>query len=121
MVARKILVVDDSVTDLKNMEQIIAGAGHQVISATGGTEALAKARAEKPDLIFLDIVMPDLDGYATVRALQADGETKSIPVVFVSSKGQQADRVWAQMQGGTDLVVKPFTEAQIIEQLKRAA
>jgi len=56
MVARKILVVDDSATDLKNMEQIIVGAGHKVISASGGTEGLAKAKAEKPDLIFLDIV-----------------------------------------------------------------
>ena len=121
MSARKILVVDDSATDLKNMEQIITDAGHIVVSASGGTEALAKAKSEKPDLIFLDIVMPDLDGYATVRALRSDEDTKRIPVVFVSSKGQQADRVWAQMQGGTDLVVKPFTKAQIIDQLKRAA
>jgi twitching motility two-component system response regulator PilH len=121
MAAKKILVVDDNATDLKNMEQIVAGAGCMVVSATGGTEALAKAKSEKPDLIFLDIVMPDLDGYATVRALRADSATKSIPVVFVSSKGQQADKVWAQMQGGTDLVVKPFTKEQIIEQLKRAA
>lgn len=121
MTVKKILVVDDSATDLKNMQQIVSAAGHMVISASGGTEALAKAKSEKPDLIFLDIVMPDLDGYATVRALQADEATKRIPVVFVSSKGQQADRVWAQMQGGSDLVVKPFTTAQIIEQLKRAA
>jgi twitching motility two-component system response regulator PilH len=121
MAVKKILIVDDSATDLKNLEQIVAAAGHMVISASGGNEALAKARSEQPDLIFLDIVMPDLDGYATVRALQADGATKGIPVVFVSSKGQQADKVWAQMQGGSDLVVKPFTKAQVIEQLKRAA
>jgi twitching motility two-component system response regulator PilH len=92
-----------------------------VLTASGGKEALDKAKAERPDLIFLDIMMPDIDGFATCRALQNDPQTKSIPVIFVTSKGQRADRVWAQMQGGKDLVAKPFTADQIVEQINKVA
>jgi twitching motility two-component system response regulator PilH len=92
-----------------------------VITANNGKEALEKAKTEKPDLIFLDIIMPDMDGYATCRALINDPETKNIPVIFVTSKGQKADRVWAQMQGGKDLVAKPYSPDQTVEQLKKTA
>ena len=89
-----------------------------MVTATTGAEAIAMAKAEKPQLIFLDILMPDMDGFEACRKLGSDGATKDIPVVFVTSKGQKADRMWAQMQGGRDLVAKPFTPDQIIEQLK---
>lgn len=121
MALKKVLVVDDNPNDLSKLQRIVSGTGCVVISATGGKDALEKAKSENPDLIFLDIVMPDMDGYATVRALQADEATKSIPVVFVSSKGQKADKVWAQMQGGKDLVTKPYEEEQIIDQIEKAA
>ena len=121
MAIKKILVCDDSAPDRQNLERIISATGCVVIACTGGKEALAKAKAEKPDLIFLDIVMPDMDGYATCRALQNDADTKSIPVVFVSSKGQKADKVWAQMQGGKDLVSKPYSSEEIVEQIKKSA
>jgi twitching motility two-component system response regulator PilH len=95
MAIKKVLVCDDSTADRTNLERIVSGMGCIVILATSGKDALEKARTEKPDLIFLDIVMPDLDGYATCRALQNDPETRKIPVVFVTSKGQKADRLWA--------------------------
>ena len=121
MAIRKVLVCDDSTADRTNLERIVSGTGCVVITANNGKEALEKAKAEKPDLIFLDIIMPDMDGYATCRALTNDPETKNIPVVFVTSKGQKADRVWAQMQGGKDLVAKPYSPDQIVEQLKKTA
>lgn len=121
MAVRKVLVCDDNATDLSNIEKVVASAGCMVIKATGGREAVDKAKAEKPDLIFMDIVMPDMDGYAATRELQADPATKNIPVVFVTSKSQKADKVWAQMQGGKDLVGKPFTPDEILEQIKKAA
>jgi twitching motility two-component system response regulator PilH len=121
MAIKKVLVCDDSGTDRAKLERIVAGAGCVVISASGGAEAVQKAKSEKPDLIFLDIIMPDVDGYATCRALQNDPDTKSIPVVFVTSKGQKADRVWAQMQGGRDLVAKPYSDAEIVQQISRTA
>jgi twitching motility two-component system response regulator PilH len=120
MSAKKVLICDDSLADRTNLERIVMGQGCAVITANNGKDALQKAKAERPDLMFLDIVMPDMDGYATCRALQNDPDTKSIPVIFVTSKGQKADRVWAQMQGGKDLVAKPYEDAQIIAQLKTA-
>ena len=118
MAVSKVLVVDDSPTDLANIKGIVSDAGCTVVTATTGTEAIAIAKSEKPQLIFLDILMPDMDGFEACRKLGSDGSTKDIPVVFVTSKGQKADRMWAQMQGGKDLVAKPFTRDQIIQQIK---
>ena len=115
---KKVLVCDDSSADRVNLEKIVSSTGCVVVSATNGEDAVNLAKSEKPDLIFLDIIMPEMDGYATCRALQKDPATKSIPIVFVSSKGQQADRMWAQMQGGKDLVAKPYSNDEIVAQLK---
>ena len=117
MTVTKVLVVDDSPTDLTHLSGIVSDAGCHVVTATNGKEAIAKAKAEKPDLIFLDIIMPDMDGYEACRRLTGDQQTKHIPVVFVTSKGQKADRVWATMQGGRALVAKPYVADQIVEHL----
>ncbi len=117
--AKKALVVDDSAADLANLKSILNDAGCAVVTATSGAEAIAKARAEQPAIIFLDIVMPDMDGYEACRQLTADNDTKFIPVVFVTSKGQKADKVWGELQGAKGHVSKPYTADQIIDQLKR--
>lgn len=114
----KILVVDDSPADLKNITNILSEAGFVVVSASDGKEAIQKAKAEKPSIIFMDIIMPSMDGFATCRALAADEETKAIPVIFVTSKNQKADRLWAQMQGAKGYVTKPYSADEIIDQLK---
>jgi len=118
MLVRKVLLVDDSPTDLANIKHIVIEAGCAVITATNGKEAVEKAKVEKPDLIFMDIIMPDMDGYAACRLLGSEGETKNIPVVFVTSKNQKADRLWAQMQGGKAFVTKPYAADAIIDQMK---
>lgn len=117
MAVNRVLVVDDSPTDLANIKGIVADAGCTVFTACTGAEAIEKAKSESPELIFLDIIMPDMDGFEACRKLSKDGATKNIPVVFVTSKDQKADRMWAQMQGGKDLVAKPFTPEQIIDQI----
>ncbi len=121
MPVRKVLVVDDSPTDLSNIRNILSDAGVTVVSAGSGKEGVAKANTENPDLIFMDIVMSDMDGYEACRELNMNDTTKSIPVVFVSSKTQKADKLWAQMQGGKAYVTKPYTADQIIDQLKAFA
>ncbi len=103
------------------MAAILSDAGWRVSTAVGGLEALAKARAEHPAIIFLDIVMPDMDGYQTCRRLAGDPQTRAIPVVFVSTKCQRADQVWALMQGGKALIGKPYSDAQVLDALKFAA
>jgi twitching motility two-component system response regulator PilH len=120
MAIKKVLVCDDSAADRRNVEQVVSGAGYVVISAGDGKEALEKAKSEKPDLIFLDVIMPNMDGFEACRMLSNTPETKGIPVVFVTSKSQQADKVWAQMQGGKGLIGKPFKSEEILGALKAA-
>ena len=118
MAIKKVLVVDDSPTDLANIKTIVSDAGCMVLTASNGQEAIDKAKAEKPDLVFLDIIMPEQDGFGACRALASDADTKDIPVVFVTSKSQKADRVWAQMQGAKGYITKPYTANEIVDQLK---
>ncbi len=114
----KILICDDSAAELANLRSILTDAGWHSVTASNGTEAVQKAAAEKPAMILLDIIMPDMDGYEACRQLQANAETRSIPVVFVSSKNQKADHIWAKMQGAKALIGKPYSADQILDTLK---
>jgi CheY-like chemotaxis protein len=116
--AHKVLIVDDSQVDRSNLEKIVSEAGHQTLLAESGALAIERALRDKPDLIFMDVNMPEMDGFATTRKLKADAATKGIPVVFVSSKNQKADMAWGQMLGAKGYVAKPYTKEQILEQLK---
>ncbi len=118
MAIRKVLCVDDSATDLKNIEQICAGAGYTVITATTGKEAVDKAKSEMPDAVLLDVIMPGMNGFQACRAITSDPATQHIPVVLVSSKGQKTDRVWGEEQGAKGYITKPFTAEQILNQLQ---
>lgn len=118
MSVQKVLVVDDSPAQLSNIKDILAETGLTVLSATNGKEALQLAKSEKPDLIFMDVIMPEMDGFATCRELSGQAETKNIPVVFVTSKDQKADRMWAEMQGAKAYITKPYDADEIIDQLK---
>lgn len=118
MSINKVLVVDDSDTELSNIKSIISKTGCIVLSASSGLEAVEIAKRERPDMIFMDIIMPDMDGYEATRKLSNDSATRDIPIVFVSSKNQKADKLWAQMQGGKGYVTKPYTPEKIIDQLK---
>lgn len=118
MSVRKVLCVDDARADLTNIEKIVSGANYLVVTAGSGKEALDKVKSEKPDLIFMDVNMSDMDGFATTRELKKNPETKGIPIVFVTSKSQKADRVWAQMQGGAGFVSKPYGAEEILQHLK---
>ena len=117
----QILVVDDSATERENLSNILRDAGFLVTTANNGADAVEKAKRDKPSLIFMDIVMPDVDGYKACRLLAESPETRGIPVVFVSTKNQRADQVWARMQGGKDLIAKPYQAEQIVDALKHAA
>jgi len=119
MSINKILAVDDSKVDLINIQTVIEDAGYDVITATSGQDAIEKATAEKPDLIFMDVVMHKMDGYQACRELTHNDATKDIPIVFVTAKGQRADRVWAEMTGGKGLVQKPYTPDQIIDKINQ--
>ncbi len=114
------LVVDDQASARVRMTTILTDAGWHVSTAGNAAEALEKARAERPSIIFMDIVMPGMDGYQACRKLAVDPLTRAIPVVFVSTKCQRADQVWARMQGGKALIGKPFSDAQVLDALRFA-
>ena len=117
MAISKILVVDDAAADRLSLQKLLSEAGYQVISAASGMEALEKASAESPDLIFMDVVMDDMDGYRAVRKLKSEPDTSEIPVVMVTSKNQPVDRIWAERKGASGYVVKPYTPDQIHESI----
>lgn len=119
MTVGKVLCVDDAASDLAMIQKIVAQANVEVLTASGGRDAVLRAKREKPDLIFLDIMMPDMDGFAVMRELQKDPETRSIPVVFVSSKAQKADQLWAKMQGGKGFVPKPISPAAVLDEMSK--
>jgi twitching motility two-component system response regulator PilH len=114
---KKVLIVDDAPVDSQNLQRIFADAGWIVVAASSGSEAIAKAKAEAPELIMMDVNMPGLDGFSTTRQLMQDPLTKGIPVVFVTSKDQKADRVFAQMLGAKGYVTKPYTAEQILSNI----
>ncbi len=114
---KKVLVVDDSPVDVQNLTRILQDAGALVVTASSGAEAVAVAKREAPNLIMMDVNMPGLDGFSATRQLAQDPSTKGIPVVFVTSKDQKADRVFAQMLGAKGFVTKPYAPDQIIGHL----
>lgn len=118
MSVRKVLVVDDSSTDLKKLEEILAGAGYTVITAMSGKEALQRIKDDRPDAVLLDVIMNDMNGFQVCRAINADATMKNIPVVLVSSKREKTDQVWGVEQGARAYVTKPFTPEQILRELR---
>ena len=109
-----ILVVDDSPSDLSRLEKLLATAGYHISTAANSVSALAAVKRAKPDLILMDVNMPEMDGFAATRALRNDPETKGIPVVLVTAKDQKADKAWGQMLGAKGYITKPFTDDQVL-------
>jgi twitching motility two-component system response regulator PilH len=117
----KVMVVDDAYSELKLMESILKSAGHDVVSLIDGEALEDKLSAERPDVLLLDIVMPKRNGYEILRALRKDERTRSTPVVLVSSKNQESDKVWGKRQGADEYLTKPFTSDQLLTMVKRFA
>jgi twitching motility two-component system response regulator PilH len=108
-----ILVVDDVQTDRELIGKVVSGMGNTPEYATDGEEAVTKAKATKPALILLDVVMPKQDGFATCRKLKKDPDTASIPVVLVTSKNTDTDKFWGEKQGADGYIVKPFSPDEL--------
>ena len=114
----RIMVVDDSPADLQNLKNILQKGGHQVIEVGGGQDAITKTKAEKPDCIIMDVVMPGVNGFQATRSISKDPETSTIPIIVVSAKNQETDRVWALRQGARDYIVKPVKDADLLGKIK---
>lgn len=115
---RTILIVEDNQADRSRLEKLLGDAGYLVSTAENGAQALAAAKRSKPDAILMDVNMPEMDGFAATRALRGDAGTKDIPVVLVTAKDQKADKAWGQMLGAKGYVTKPFTDEQVLSQVR---
>jgi twitching motility two-component system response regulator PilH len=108
MAIQKILIVDDSPTERYFLTDILIKNGFSVSTAEDGEEAMLKIKADKPDLILMDIVMPGQNGFQVTRAITKDPDTQNVPVIICTSKGQETDRIWGLRQGARDYIVKPI-------------
>ncbi|WP_329890667.1 twitching motility response regulator PilH [Stenotrophomonas muris] len=115
----RILIVDDSPSQLLGIQRIVEKLGHQILTATDGAAGVETARAELPDLVLMDVVMPNLNGFQATRTLARDEATQHIPVILVTTKDQDTDRMWGMRQGAKAYITKPFSEDELSEVLER--
>jgi twitching motility two-component system response regulator PilH len=114
----RILIVDDSPSQLMGMMRIVEKLGHVGLSAEDGAAGVEAAKVEKPDLILMDVVMPNLNGFQATRAISKEPTTSHIPIVLVTTKDQETDKVWGMRQGARDYVVKPVDADELIAKIR---
>lgn len=113
----QVLIVDDSPTEIHVLSSILQKHGHTVITAENGEEGVSRAKAEMPALILMDVVMPGMNGFQATRQLTKDPQTGHIPIIIVTTKDQETDRVWGLRQGAKDYLTKPVDEAALVEKV----
>ena len=113
-----VLIVDDSPTEVHVLSGYLKKHGFATETAADGAEGIEKARALKPDLVLMDVVMPGMNGFQATRELSRDPDTAGIPVIMVTTKGLETDKIWGMRQGAKDYLVKPVTEAQLVEKVR---
>lgn len=113
-----VLIVDDSPTEVHILTKILEGAGYRVIHAADGETGVSTAKAQVPDLILMDVVMPGLNGFQATRQLSRDANTNSIPVILVTTKDQETDKTWGMRQGAREYVVKPVAAEELLAKIK---
>jgi chemotaxis family two-component system response regulator PixH len=115
----KILVVDDSTTDLHVIQISLEKAGFSVVTARSEQEAKSKISVQKPDLIVLDVVLPDRSGFELCRDLKTENITKKIPIILCSSKSSKMDRYWGLQQGADAYLAKPVSLEILLSTVKK--
>ena len=113
----RILIVDDSPSQLLGLKRIVEKLGHETLTAEDGAAGVEVAKRELPDLILMDVVMPNLNGFQATRTISKDPTTSHIPVVLVTTKDQETDKVWGKRQGAKDYLTKPVDEDTLLKTL----
>ena len=113
-----VLIVDDTPANLRLLSKMLAEQGYQVRPVPDGSLALAAAQAEPPDLVLLDIRMPEMNGYQVCEHLKADAQTRDIPIIFISALDATQDKVRAFTAGGVDYVTKPFQVEEVFARVE---
>ena len=115
---KKILLVDDEEDILDFLELILEEQGYSVIKATSGREALAAAQMHRPELILLDIMMPEMDGWEVLKLLKADEEVTHIPVAMLTARTEMKDKIQGLQEGAIDYICKPFSTKELLDKLE---
>lgn len=119
MAIKRIMVVDDSPTERHVLNEFLSRKGFEVIIAENGEQAIEKAKAEKPDLILMDVVMPGINGYQATRTITRNESTQDIPIIMCTSKDLPTDRIWGMRQGALDYMVKPVNLDELLGRINQ--
>lgn len=114
----KILIVDDSPTEVEFVSAILSQAGYKVTWAKNAQEGIDKALKERPDLILMDVVMPGMNGFQATRQLRRKAETSEIPILMLTTKDQETDRIWGLRNGATTYMCKPPEKEKLLEEVR---
>jgi twitching motility two-component system response regulator PilH len=114
-----ILIIDDSPTDVKIFSGALERAGHKVTSVATAEAGIDAAHKTRPDLVLMDVIMPGMNGFQATRSLTKDPETSAIPVLIVTTKSMETDRMWGMRQGARDVLVKPVSEKDLVAHVNK--
>jgi twitching motility two-component system response regulator PilH len=114
----RVLIVDDSPTETYKMSSILSKNGFEVLTAENGEDGVTVAKRELPDVVLMDIVMPGLNGFQATRQLSREPATSHIPVIIVTTKDQETDRVWGQRQGARGYLTKPVDGKLLVQTIQ---
>ncbi|MCK4419050.1 response regulator [Candidatus Aerophobetes bacterium] len=115
---KKILIADDHPKAVELVRVTLEGRNYEIVDASNGKETLKKARLEKPDLVLLDVVMPKMDGFEVCRKLKKDPQTKEIPIIMLTAKGQAVDKKKGRQIGARDYITKPFSPSALLVKIE---
>ena len=115
----RVLVVDDSTTVVATLRRMLEQNGYEVIEALDGEKGVELATADPPDLIFLDIILPGINGFAALRQLRRDARTREVPVIMMSGNEQATEQFYAQRIGADDFMKKPFSRAELFSRIEK--
>jgi len=118
MAAKKILVVDDEMHIIRIVKYKLESAGYEVLSALSGEDALRIAKEQKPELIFLDIMMPGINGYEVCSTLKGDPDTRDIIIIMLTAKGQESDKIKGLEVGVDEYITKPFSPQDLLDRAR---
>ena len=109
-----VLIIDDSPTELHLFQNMLEKAGFETLVADSGEEGMKAARSAHPDCILMDVVMPGMNGFQATRRLTRDPETADIPIIMITAKDQETDKIWGMRQGAVEYVVKPVADKDLV-------
>lgn len=114
----KILIAEDSATAVEMLRRALAPLGHTIVVATDGEDAEKMIRAERPDLLILDIIMPKINGFQLCRTLRSDPQFSRMPIIVITSMDRESDRYWGMKQGASEYLVKPVDPAVLVQKVQ---